>query len=83
MGLRGSTAPTKLNSELDSSMTLAEQIEALDRALTCAEVAQLLGIHRATAWRLAITGKIRYFRINTCIRVHSRELAAYLRTVLH
>lgn len=61
--------------------SLPDQIEALDRSLTCAEVGLLLGIHRVTAWRLAVTGKIRYFKINTCVRVHSRELASYLRTV--
>ena len=62
-------------------MSLPEEIESLNRALTCAEVGKYLGIHRATAWRLAVTGKIRHFRINSCVRVHSRDLAAYLRQV--
>lgn len=60
-------------------LSLPTEIENLGRALSCRELAQLLNIHRATAFRLAVTGRIPAFRIGHSIRFDCRVVASYLR----
>lgn len=58
---------------------LLHSIASAKRALTVAEVAALLHIHKLTVYRLATAGTIPHFRIGSCIRFDPTTLAEYLR----
>lgn len=48
--------------------------------LTLKEVAQLLGVHYMTAWRLCGAGKIPYYKDGGIVRVPVDALDEYLRS---
>ena len=59
--------------------TLADQIERLGRALTAKELARILSVSTITIFKRAKAGRIRCFRIGTCVRFDPRAVANWLR----
>jgi excisionase family DNA binding protein len=62
-----------------SAVSIPEQLENFNRALTAPELAQRLNLHRLTIYRLAQSGKIPHFRIGSSLRFDGRAVASYLR----
>jgi len=60
-------------------ISLAEQIERIERALSVREVARLLGLCRASVYRYIDAGIIPAIRIGTTLRIDPRALAQCLR----
>ena len=60
-------------------MSIPDQIESIGRALTAAEVAEHLHLHKLTVYRLAQSGALPHFRIASSIRFDPKAVAAYLR----
>lgn len=60
-------------------ISLAEQIERIERALSVSEVARLLSICRASVYRYIDAGVIPAIRIGTILRVDPKALARCLR----
>jgi excisionase family DNA binding protein len=60
-------------------MSLADEIEKLERALTAKELAKLLAVSRVTIFKQAAAGRIPSFRIGTCVRFDPRAIANWLR----
>jgi len=60
-------------------ISLAEQIERIERALSVREVARLLGLCRASVYRYIDTGIIPAIRIGTTLRIDPKALAQCLR----
>ena len=60
-------------------ISLAEQIERIERALSVSEVARLLSICRASVYRYIDAGVIPAIRIGTILRVDPKALAHFLR----
>ena len=54
-----------MTSELSTSITLAEDIERTDHALTADDLAKLLSVSRITIFKQAKAGRIPSFRIGT------------------
>ncbi len=49
--------------------------------LTAREVAQLLGVNRATVYKLAAAGELAHLRIGGAVRFRRDDVEAYLRRV--
>ena len=60
-------------------MSIPEQIEQSDHALTADDLARLLRVHKLTVYRLAQAGTLPCFRVGTCVRFEPRAVAAWLR----
>ena len=61
------------------SLTLADRIERIGRALTAKELAQMLSVSTITIFKQAKAGRIPCFRIGTCVRFDPRAVANWLR----
>ena len=61
-------------------LTLADQIERCERALTAKELAFLLAVSEVTIFKQAKAGRIPSFRVGTCVRFDPRAVACWLRT---
>ncbi len=59
-------------------MSLASRINAIHRALTAEELAELLQIARITILRRAKRGSIPSFRVGSCVRFDSAAIARWL-----
>ena len=59
-------------------MSLASRINAIHRALTAEELAELLQIARITILRRAKRGSIPSFRVGSCVRFDSAAIAKWL-----
>jgi len=59
--------------------TLADRIEHIGRALTAAELADMLNVSKITIFKHAKAGRIPCFRIGTCVRFDPRAVANWLR----
>jgi excisionase family DNA binding protein len=73
----GNTLPEFDMSDVESS--LPDRIEQCGRALTAADLAQLLAVSRITVFKLAKAGRIPSFRIRTCVRFDPKAVANWLR----
>jgi excisionase family DNA binding protein len=62
------------------ALSLADKIEALDHALTAAELASLLSVSRILIFKYAASGRIPSFKIGTCVRFDSHAIAEWLRS---
>jgi excisionase family DNA binding protein len=60
-------------------LTLAQQIERIEGAITADELAKLLGVSRITIFKRAKAGRIPSFRVGTCVRFDPRSIADWLR----
>ena len=60
-------------------LSLADRIERRKRALTAAELADLLTVSRITIFKQAKAGRIPSFRIGTCVRFDPKSVAQWLR----
>ena len=59
-----------------AQLTIAD-LESCDHALTCAELSQILNIHKLTLYKTAREGRMPgAFRIGTCLRFDPRKVAA-------
>jgi excisionase family DNA binding protein len=61
-------------------LTLPEQIERMEGALTAEQLAKLLNISEITVYKQAKAGRIPSFRIGTCVRFDPKAVAEWLRT---
>ena len=61
------------------AVSIPEQLENFNRALTAPELAERLSLHRLTIYRLAQSGRLPHFRIGSSLRFDGRAVAAYLR----
>jgi excisionase family DNA binding protein len=62
-----------------NSSSLPDRIEQFKRALTAAQLSELLAVSRITIFKLAKAGRMPCFRIGTCVRFDPRVVAAWLR----
>jgi excisionase family DNA binding protein len=60
-------------------ISLAEEIERIERALSVTEVARLLSLCRASVYRYIDAGIIPAIRIGTTLRIDPKALAQCLR----
>ena len=67
-----------LNSSTEP-LSLADRIERMRRALTAAELAEMLTVSRITIFKQAKAGRIPSFRIGACVRFDPRAVAQWLR----
>ena len=59
-----------------AQLTIAD-LESCEHALTCAELSQILNIHKLTLYKMAREGRIPgAFRVGTCLRFDPRKVAA-------
>jgi excisionase family DNA binding protein len=61
------------------SLSLANRIERMGRAVTADELAKMLTVSRITIFKLAKAGRIPSFRVGTCVRFDPRAVATWLR----
>lgn len=62
---------------MQSAQLTIANLESCDHALTCAELSQILNIHKLTLYRMAREGRIPgTFRVGTCLRFDTRKVAA-------
>jgi excisionase family DNA binding protein len=61
-------------------MSLPETIEAIDNAITVAELAILLNLSRTTLYDMARRGAIPHCRIGGSVRFDPHAIAAWLRS---
>jgi excisionase family DNA binding protein len=61
------------------SLSLAERIERMGRALTAGELASMLTVSIVTIFKQAKAGRIPSFRIGTCVRFDPKMVAHWLR----
>lgn len=64
-----------------SKLTLAEQIERIEGAMTADQLAKLVGISKVTIFKMAKAGRIPSFRVGTCVRFDPRKVADWLRRI--
>ena len=62
-----------------AASSLPDRIEQCGRALTAADLAQLLAVSRIMMFKLAKAGRIPTFRIGTCVRFDPKAVAKWLR----
>jgi len=74
-----STSGTSPTLSLTETQSLAERIENFGRALTAAELAEMLAVSKITIFKQAKAGRIPSFRIGTCVRFDPRAVAQWLR----
>jgi excisionase family DNA binding protein len=67
------------NENSTEPLSLPDKIERIDRALTAAELAEMLTVSRITIFKQAKAGRIPSFRIGTCVRFDPRSVAQWLR----
>jgi excisionase family DNA binding protein len=67
------------SSEVSAPITLVEQIERMNHALTADELALMLSVSRITIFKQAKAGRIPSFRIGTCVRFDPKIVAEWLR----
>ena len=60
-------------------MSITDQIENSDHALTASELAQLLSVHKLTIYRAAKAGRAKSFYVGHVVRFEPREVPAWLR----
>lgn len=60
-------------------LTLAEQIERTEGAMTAEQLARLLNVSPITVYKLAKAGRIPSFRIGRCVRFDPKTVANWLR----
>ena len=65
----------------EKRLTLAEQIEHIEGAMTAEKLAKLLGVSKITIFKQAKAGRIPSFRIGTCVRFDPRAVANWLRKI--
>jgi excisionase family DNA binding protein len=61
-------------------LTLADQFERMEGALTAEQLAKLLNISEITVYKQAKAGRIPSFRIGTCVRFDPKAVAEWVRT---
>jgi excisionase family DNA binding protein len=76
-----SYAALQSNAQLTETLTLAERIERMGRALNAGELADLLNVSKITIFKQAKGGRIPSFRIGTCVRFDPKVVAKWLRTM--
>ena len=64
---------------ITDSCSLPQRIERIRRAMTAAEVAELLCISPVTVYRMANTGQLPNFKVGTAVRFDPRAVADWLR----
>ena len=62
-------------------LSLADQIERRECALTAEELSQMLNVSKITVFKQAKAGRIPPFRIGTCVRFDPRAVAQWLRSM--
>jgi excisionase family DNA binding protein len=67
------------NSNRTESLSIADRIERIQRALTANELAEMFTVSRITIFKHAKAGRIPSFRIGTCVRFDPRSVAQWLR----
>jgi excisionase family DNA binding protein len=60
-------------------LTLAEQVERIEGAITARKLAKMLGVSKITIFKMAKAGRIPSFRVGTCVRFDPRKVADWLR----
>jgi len=60
-------------------MSIADEIEQLDRAMTARELARFLSVSPVTVFKQAKAGRIPSFRVGTCVRFDPKTTAEWLR----
>jgi excisionase family DNA binding protein len=60
-------------------LTIAEQVERTEGAVTADKLAKLLGVSKITIFKMAKSGRIPSFRVGTCVRFDPRQVADWLR----
>lgn len=60
-------------------MSIVEQLEHADGALTAPDLAKLLNVHRYTVYRLAKAGQLPHFRVGSIVRFDPKVIAAHIR----
>jgi len=60
-------------------MSIADQIERIERALTAQQLAEILSVSPITIFKQAKAGRIPSFRIGTCVRFDPKIIAEWLR----
>ena len=73
------SSPYSVKELSNPPISLAEQIERIERALSVTEVARLLSLCRASVYRYIDAGIIPAIRIGTTLRVDPKALAQCLR----
>jgi excisionase family DNA binding protein len=63
----------------EAAVSITEQIEESDHALTASELAQLLSVHKLTIYRAAKAGRLKCFRVGHVVRFEPRAVAAWLK----
>jgi excisionase family DNA binding protein len=61
-------------------MTIPEDLRNRGKALTAPELAEALGVHKLTIYRLAKLGAVPHYRIGTCLRFDPARVAEWLQT---
>ena len=61
-------------------MSIVEQLERLDRALTSKDLERLLTVSKATISREAAAGRLPCFRIGSSLRFDPKAVAEWLRS---
>jgi excisionase family DNA binding protein len=60
-------------------VSIAEQIEQFNHALTAGDLSRLLNVHKLTIYRAAKSGALKSFSVGTCVRFEPRAVATWLR----
>jgi excisionase family DNA binding protein len=58
-------------------------VDASGRLLRIEEIADRLSVSRSMAWKLTATGQLRAIRIGRALRVHPRDLEAFIERAAH
>ena len=64
-----------------SKLSLAEQIERIEGAMTADQLAKLLNVSKVLIFKRAKAGRIPSFRVGTCVRFDPRAVAKWLRSM--
>jgi excisionase family DNA binding protein len=73
------SATAQLSEGTPESLSLADRIEQMRRALNAEEVAEILNVSKVTIFKQAKAGRIPSFRIGTCVRFDPKAVARWLR----
>jgi len=74
----GSATP-QLSDGTPESLSLADRIERMGRALNAEELSEILNVSKITIFKQAKAGRIPSFRIGTCVRFDPGAVATWLR----
>lgn len=77
----GNTWTTYAALQKAGTLTLAERIERVGRALNAEELSGFLNVSKITIFKQAKAGRIPSFRIGTCVRFDPKAVAKWLRTM--